>query len=278
MNRLNILLCAVLLALAPLASAQFPSKCIATIQARLEQIGQSDRFNLQVLRDKLRAYDIGQWPAVAADPVKADAFKRVYTSLAEFVDLSGTALSQEGMRGYARYAGCILKPDGNSVTDDIANLKSAFTKNNAFEGGKFDDIMRQLADESLFEVDGATRTFRLKQSPTASGFEFGLHPSGQWSDGERHAITHVMRGHIDNDSVGNNTLFRNHAELFDILVDGYNLKGTGVASGPYWKYEIDMSHRVPAIGANGETKLRVVVFKDSTGSATPRIVTAYPIP
>jgi hypothetical protein len=247
---LHVLSAALLIAFGSSAWAQnnFP-KCFATIQERLDALGDAGKqqFNIAILRQDIKDYDIGKLPDVVADANKTKAFKLVYESLSEFTDLAGNTLSAKGMKGYGRYGPCIIKADG---TDTVGHLKEAFTRSGAFKGKDFDDVMKQLADDARFELDAPNRTFVSK----ISGLKFGPETYNQ---GEKHAINHVLRGHIENDfSAGaGKSLFKSAEEFFSLIDDAWKSQNKVSIGANGW--EFDFAPRI--IGTANQTKLRFFV-------------------
>jgi hypothetical protein len=131
--------------------------------------------------------------------------------------------------------------------------------------------MQRLAEGGNVIFDPLNRKLTLKQS----GLEF---TDRSYGAGEKHALNHVLRRHLDNDSSAGASHFVDSAELFDIVEDGWANKGQ-----PYrqpngnWVYDIDMSHR-SSIGTLNERNLRIVVSDAGGVPAAPSkiLVTTHP--
>jgi len=171
-----------------------PSKCVSKITERLEALGQTAEFDFLKAREIMKDFDYGKISVVVADPGKAAAFKRTFTSLSEFCDLSGTSLSGKGMKGYTKQSGLLINSSDLAKTEgNIAKLKEAFTQGGSFKSADFDGVMSKLGDETKFDFDGASGTFTSK----ASGAKYAKHPAG-YAQGEPDSVTHIMRGHTTN--------------------------------------------------------------------------------
>jgi hypothetical protein len=129
MKRVRYLILGVFVLLCSLDAAcgQDLIRCINKIHERIEALGPGghQEFNLSLLHDDISGYEIGKLREVVADANKKRAFHRIFESLAGFVDLAGPNLSAKAMRGYGRYAPCIINPDGMNT---VNHLQQAFTK------------------------------------------------------------------------------------------------------------------------------------------------------
>ena len=80
---------------------------------------------------------------------------------------------------------------------NIEHMKEAFTEAGRFKGDSLDPLLRKLGDSGKFDFASTTRTFKSRDS----GLEFGHGPkaNGSYNQGELHAITYILRGHVKND-------------------------------------------------------------------------------
>lgn len=180
-----------------------------TIQEKVEATNEG-KFNQQKVVEELGEVDfLKQQKFETGGPCQ-----KVYISLAEFIDEAGAALTELGMVGYVRMSACLIR-----IQDDtIPHLKAAFTKGGNFKGAEFDAVMKKLADDARFDFDPTTRTFTSKRSGLVYGE--GPKPDGTYNQGETHAVSHVLRGHLDNDfSAATKSQFRDANEVFDLVDD-----------------------------------------------------------
>lgn len=270
-----------------------PAQCLGNIQKRLDALGNQTDFDYLQMRDIMKKFDFGEIPAAVADPKKAEAFKRVITSLSEFCDAAGNSLSAKGMKGYTKQSGLLINSSDLTKTEgNIAKLKEAFTHGGNFKGADFDGVMAKLGDSTKFDFDGATGTFTSK----ASGTKYAKHPSGSYGGGnggglggEPDSITHIMRGHTRNDlSVAangnlNKSLFDNPSDVLDLIDEAMKAPASARIPKGNGAFEVDLgalvnnpNRKIGLVrdGATGTPTSKIlIVIRDNT---TDVIHTAYP--
>jgi hypothetical protein len=249
------------------------AQCVANIQKRLDVLGNQTDFDFLKAREIMKDFDFGKVPNAVADPQKAAAFKRVFTSLSEFCDAAGKGLSAKGMNGYTKQSGLLINSSDLTKTEgNIAKLKEAFTHGGNFKGADFDGVMAKLGDSTKFDFDGATGTFTSK----ASGAKYAKHPT-VYAQGEPDSITHIMRGHTTNaftDALtGQKSLFADPSKVLDLIDDAMKLPAssrTSLGGGAFW---VDLGKAVGTdINGAATTKIRIVI----RGGTTDVIHTAFP--
>ena len=239
-----------------------PSKCVSLISKRLETVGTAD-FDFNKARQIIKEFDFGKASEFVNDAGKKAAFQRIFTSMSEFIDLAPNDISGKGMKGYTRFSGCIIRANGSDFVD---HLRDAFTRNSGFKGKEFDDVMKQLGDDTRFALDAPNRTFTSNRSGL-------VYEPMNFNEG--HRISHIIKGHIENDwSVSQGkSLFERPDEVFDVIDDGW-LSAQKFQPDPVGnpnRWEVDLHPRI--IGTSNETKLRIIVDQQ-----TKVITTAFPIP
>ena len=252
------------LLLGGVAEAQNNKQCISRIQKRLDVVGTAD-FNFHQARQIIREFEFGKARDFVNDGGKRAAFQRVFTSMSEFLALAPNDLSGKALKGYTKFTGCLIRSSDDALSDlNIGHLKEAFTRG-SFKGKSFDDVMRQLADETKFDFDPGSRTFSSKRS----GLKYGDGPkaNGSYNQGERHAVSHICRGHLANDfSVpAGKSLFAQAEEIFDLVDDLWASPNKKKFGNNGWT--LDFAPRI--IGTNGQTVLRIHVDGDKIRSAFP---------
>lgn len=250
-----------------------PSKCVSKITERLEALGQTAEFDFLKAREIMKQFDYGEISVVVADPGKASAFKRTFTSLSEFCDLCGTSLSGKGMKGYTKQSGLLINSSDLAKTEgNIAKLKEAFTQGGNFKSADFDAVMSKLGDEAKFDFDGASGTFTSQTSAA----KYAKHPTG-YAQGEPDSVTHIMRGHTANaftDGLsGQKSIFADATKIFELIDEAMNVPVSGrntLGGGAFW---VDLGKAVGTdINGVATTKIRIVV---RSGTADV-IHTAFP--
>lgn len=248
-----------------------PSKCVSKITERLEALGQTAEFDFLKAREIMKDFDYGEISVVVADPGKASAFKRTFTSLSEFCDLCGTSLSGKGMNGYTKQSGLLINSANLTKTEsNIAKLKEAFTRGGSFKSADFDGVMSKLGDETKFDFDGASGTFTSQ----TSGAKYAKH---EYAQGEPDSVTHIMRGHTTNaftdGLTGQKSIFADATKVFELIDEAMNVPASGrntLGGGAFW---VDLGKAVGTdINGVATTKLRIVI---RSGTADV-IHTAFP--
>lgn len=256
-----------------LDAQQSSAQCIANIQKRLDALGATPGFDFLEARDIMKDFDFGKIPDAVADPGKAAAFKRVFTSLSEFIDLAPNSISGKGMKGYTRQSGLLIDSSDLAKTEgNIAKLKEAFTQGGNFKGADFDGVMSKLGDPAKFDFDGATGTFTSK----ASGAKYSKHPA-VYAQGEPDSVTHIIRGHTTNSFTdglsGKKSIFADATKVLDLIDEAMSLPTSGrnaLGGGAFW---LDLGKAVGTdINGAATTKLRIVI---RSGTADV-IHTAFP--
>lgn len=274
-------LCLFVFAVVPSYAQPSFGQCIGNIKKKLDTLGTQTDFNTDIAREITKDFDFGDFSTALADPQKAAALKRVFTSLSEFCDLAGPNLSAKGMKGYTKFAGVIISSTDDVVsTLHIDHLKAAFSKSGGFNGAGFDNVMKKLGDDTLFDFDAVTGTFTSK----STGVKYMKHPNGAYAQGEGDAITHILQGHTDNDYTAaldpipnkRKSLFNSPSEALDLIDEAMNpsLVGSRVSAGPnaFW---IDLGKVVGKTKASPrlDTSKILIVLHPGTTNA---IRTAYP--
>jgi hypothetical protein len=254
---LSILLC-LFFASVPQAlhAQQSPAQCVANIQKRLDALGNAPGFDYLEARDIIKNFPFGKIPDAVADPAKAAAFKRVFTSLSDFIDAAPNSISGKGMSGYTRTTGVLFDSVEDAVSRiNVEDLKKAFTKQSGFQGSDFDLLMRKLDDTNRFSYDGNNRTISSDK-----GYKLGVENYQVNGDkgGEKTALTHILRGHLDNTSVTSNTSkFFNAADIPDVMDEAWE-KIKRFRSNPASEPDVQLF--------NGQANAYVVTFKDQAGN------------
>lgn len=244
------------------AQGDFP-KCLAKIQKRLDDLGEKGKreFNIAVVRQQIEHFDFGNLPDVVGDANKTKAFKRVYESLSEFIDLTGDQLSTNGLKGYTKFTGGIIRVDG---MDFVADVQKVFGGTAAFDKQGFNAVMEHL------NVKGTWRSQAEWESPGL--LVYGKAPSGS----QGHRITHIFNHTIPNPGKPTHSLFSApRANILDLIDEGWKNPGKYHPLKPdntpdLRSWIIDMGKQV---GAAGETHLKIVV--DAPGSSS--IITSFPL-
>lgn len=273
-----------------LDAQQNPAQCVANIQKRLDALGNAPGFDFLEARDIMKDFDFGKIPDAVADPGKAAAFKRVFTSLSEFIDLAPNSISGKGMKGYTRQSGLLIDSSDLAKTEgNIAKLREAFTQGGNFKGADFDGVMSKLGDSAKFDFDGATGTFTSK----ASGAKYAKLQSGSYGTqpggfgGESDSISHIMRGHTPNDlnAGGAKSVFDDAAKVLDYIDEAIKAPASAKIPKGNGAFEVDLGALVgnpnrvigQARGLNGapaaNTSKILIVVRSNT---TDVIHTAYP--
>lgn len=231
-------------------------QCIANIQKRLDALGSQTHFDYNKAREIMKDFDFGKLSDAVADPKKGAAFKRVFTSLSEFCDAAGNTFSAKGMRGFTKSCGYLIDA-GDDVfsAKNMADLKKAFSKSSGFQGTDFDALMTKLDDINRFTFDSSTRTIKSK-----SGYKLGPENYNVNLDkgGEKTALTHILRGHLDNGSVTSNTSkFFRGADIPDLLDEAWE---------KIKKFRQNPSSSPDVQLFNGQANAYIVKFKDQAGN------------
>lgn len=242
-----------------------PAQCLGNIQKRLDELGSQTDFDYLQMRDIMKKFDFGEISFAVADPNKAKAFKRVITSLSEFCDAAGNSLSAKGMKGYTRTSGVLIRSSDEAITQlNLDHLKAAFTRNGTFKGSDFSKVMEVIGDETKVSIDSVTRTIQSK----ATGLKYGDGPKvdGSYTQGERHSLTHILRGHVENDfSVPDGkSLFKNPDEILTLVDQAWTHPNKTAFGSNGWVVDFQRP-----IGTSGETKIRIHVDGDNVRSAFP---------
>jgi hypothetical protein len=258
---LNILLCILFLIFGSGANAQsnFP-KCFAKIQERLDALGEAgkQRFNLYVVRDEIKGFDFGKVQEFTVDANKAKAFKRVYESLSEFIDLTGDQLSAKGMKGYTKFTGGIIRVDG---TDFVSDLQAVFGGVSTFDKPGFNKVMERLGETGSWLAQGKW------QSP--GGLIFDVAPANRQGHRVSHVFTHTVPGWNGRPPADHSVFSVARDDLLPLLDEAWSRRPPVNPNDP-GAFLVDMGR---AVGTNGQTKINLVVRPN-----TAEVITAYPQP
>lgn len=120
--------------------------------------------------------------------------ERLFTSLAEFIDLASPHMTEKGMEGYMKLVRITIRERGNIANSNafLDCLKNGFTHGNTFKGADFNFVMSQIADGEIFDFHPTKGVLMFKKR----GVKFLLE---EYQQGEGDFISHVMRGHTQND-------------------------------------------------------------------------------
>jgi hypothetical protein len=155
----------------------------------------------------------------------------------------------------------------------LYSLSFQTSKGGTFSKPNFDSVMKKLADESLFDFDAPSGTFTSK----ATGVKYQKHPEGTYSQGEEDAISHLLRGHTDNDFAFANkkSYFTDADKIFELIDDAMkspvaNRHQAGSNPHSFW---VDIGKPV-GIDLKGKVTTRIQVgFHPGTNNV---IATAFP--
>jgi hypothetical protein len=261
-----------------------PSKCVSKITERLEALGQTAEFDFLKAREIMKDFDFGKISEAVSDPAKAEAFKRVFTSLSELIDLA-PALSGKGMKGYTKQSGLLI--DSSSLTKTNANIEifqNAFKLNGNVKGADLDAVLSNLDD--TFDFNGATRTFtskgavKWKLAPHPQGSYF---PSGSFG-GEPDSLTHILNRHSPNDVTtgSDKSIFNDAKKVLDYLDQAMNAPVASRIPTGNGKFVVDLDPTIvgktqptlgpPLVPGVNTTKIEIIVRAND-----PNIIhTAYP--
>lgn len=264
----------------PLEAQQTAAQCVANIQKRLDALGDTPGFDYLEAREIMKDFDFGKIPDAVADPKKAEAFKRVFTSLSEFIDLAPNSISGKGMKGYTKQSGLLIDSSDLTKTEgNIAKLKEAFTQGGNFKGADFDGVMAKLGDSTKFDFDGALGTFTSKASGAkyAKG-SYGSQPGGFGRESD--SISHIMRGHTPNDlnAGGAKSVFDDAKNVLDYIDQALNAPASSRIPKGNGAFEVDLgkvigkARGVGGAAATDTTKILIVIRNGTTDV----IHTAYP--
>ena len=235
-----------------------PAQCLGNIQKRLEALGLPADFDYLQMRVIMKNFDFGKIPAAVADPKKAEAFKRVITSLSEFCDAAGTSLSAKGMRGYTRLSGGVIRSDG---TDFISDLKKVFGNAN-FDGAGFNGVMAHL--------DGKGKWLTQGKWESPEGLIFDVAPANRQGHRLSHVFTHTVPAWNGRLPADHSVFSIPRKDLLQKLDEAWKRKPAVDPDDP-GAFLIDMGNEV--VGTAGEKKILIIVRQNSN-----EILTAYPQP
>jgi len=167
------------------------------------------------------------------------------------------------MKGYTRTSGVLIRSSDNLVTQiNLDHLKAAFTKNGSFKGNEFSRLMEAISDETKFAIDSATQTITSK----TSGLKYSNGPTnGSFGQGEKHSLTHIVRGHVENDSFPAKSHFNDPGEILSLVDQVWANPSKQAFSNNGWIVDFDPK----VVGTRGEKKVRIHVDGDQVRSAFP---------
>ena len=235
-----------------------PSQCVSKITERLEALGQAAEFDFLKAREIMNQFDFGTVQAAVSDPAKAAAFKRVFTSLSEFIDLAPNDISSRAMKGYTRFSGGIIRSTG---VDFVADLKKVFGDPN-FDGPGFNKVMEQLDGTGTWPSQGKW------QSP--EGLVFDVAPNNRQGHRLSHVFTHTVPGWNGRLQADHSVFTAARQDILPLLDQAWKNRPAVNPNDP-GAFLIDMGNQV--VGTTGEKKILIIV-KPNTGE----IITAYPQP
>jgi len=125
------------------AEAQSPS-CIGHIITKIEELG-TDKISIKEINDIAKDHEFIKGGFIG-NAAKEQATARMFEFLSEFITLAPD-ISAEGMKGYTRFAGGIVRADG---TDFLEDLVKVFGGRQNFDGSGFNKVMSYLGQNGTW--------------------------------------------------------------------------------------------------------------------------------
>ena len=231
--------------------------------AKKLEVVDNTKFNHKVLSEITEEFDFALSKALTPNSPNFEALEKVWASLGMFSKEASSDLTAEGMKGYTRFAGGIIRANGSDFVEALARV---FGGSQNFDGSGFNKVMSYLDQNGTW----LTQT-RWKSKAGVLFFDKGSREGHRLS----HVLSHTQPGFKPNP----HSIFKgSREEMFDVLDEGWlkpsssrlqGLDKNGIPDSGAWV--VDMGRQVGT--ATGETKIRYIIKSGTAGD----LITAYPV-